>query len=697
MRNTSAAYKQQFNKERKYCVKVIINYTDGTQDILTDLQDFMKIKIEDSCSGTSSFQLGAAIINEAVIVLNNRSGKFDGKSFYGAELTVFAGIYVDGLPELLKMGVYIVDEPVAPGVSISLTAYDRLIWTDSTYDALIPYPATLGQIAADVCDQCGITLKTIIFPNSDYVVQKVPEKGCTCRDMLSYVAQIAGCFVRCNSDGQVEFRWYSGEKNYTVQGVRSKSIGTDEVTVTGIKVHTDDEDVSAGSEGYQLAIDNNVLVEEGKAQTVANYLSERLVGMRFRPLSVTCRSDASIEAGDRIEVIDEKGKTYETVVTSTTYTVMDNQKITCDAESPAANSSRRLSDQARAVIRSRQYTQQKIEEEKTEREKSSEEFEKLLDTSSGMYMTDVVQEDGSTIRYMHDKKKLSDSELIWKITANAVGISTDGGKSYPYGMDVSGAAVLERIYAVGLNADYITSGTIVAKDKNGNVVFSVNVETGDVSINAEAIKMKTGSLKDYADANDKRVSEIEAEAGQVSVTATDEQGTLSSVINTKTWETKYVDANGNELSAIRFDPLKQRFEINGGLAIDNNLYTFGKVINVENMWAKSLLLWGVENSNASYATFDSDKLVVYSEGNHGDAAIGLTSGSLPMLQLGALRALHFDNGAWIGIGANGKESTFYPNNDCYGIFIDTEKKSVYVVNGLDSQEIYTGSAIARFG
>lgn len=491
-RNTSAAYKEQIKGVRQFCAKIIITYPDDTVDTLTDLSDFMKLKIEDACSGTSDFSIGSAIINEAVITLNNRTGKFDGKNFYGAKITAYAGIMVNNLPELLKMGQYIVDEPVSPGVSINLVAYDRMVWMDRTYQPGIVFPATLGQIASDACSQCGVPLKSADFPRAGYIVQTVPEDGHTCREILAAAAQLAGCFARCDPDGQTEIRWYSADVTHEISSLRSRNICTDDVTITGIIVESGSSTAAqAGAEGYRLAVKDNILLESGKEQETADYLAEKLVGMTFRPLSITCKSDMSIEAGDKVTVKDERGNSYTTFVTSTTFAMLENQSVACNAASPTVNSSQRLSQAAQAVIQSHHYTQEYVQGALNGYQTASSMFGELLASAMGYYETTELQEDGSVITYMHDKPLLEDSQTIWKKTIDGFAVSTDGGETW-HGMDKNGNAVLNVIAVNGLDAGYINSGTLTAKDKDGNIVFMVNVDTGQVLINASAIITSTG-------------------------------------------------------------------------------------------------------------------------------------------------------------------------------------------------------------
>lgn len=480
MRNTSSKYKELIKGVREFCAKIIINYADGSSQTLTELQDFKQLKFVDESSSSSEFEIGSAVIGEALITLNNRSGKFNNKTFYGAHISAYVGILVNEKPEFLEMGHYIVDEPVSPGISIALTAYDNMILLDKAYVPGITYPATLAQIAQDACVQCGVILESLQFPRSSYVVTTAPTDT-TCREVMAAVAQLAGCYVKARPNGRIAITWYADAASNTISTLYSKNVCTDDVTITGITVISGETTAKSGADGYRLAISDNILLEEEKAQETADYLGNKLIGLTFRPLSVSCQSDPSIEAGDRIAVKDEKGNTYQTVVTTTTFAVLESQKIACNAASPTVNGGQRLSETSKAIIASRKYTNEAVEYERTERESAIEDLNKQLDESPGLYCTPQVQEDGSTIYYLHEKAELSDSLIVWKYTATAFGASTDGGKTYPYGFDVSGKAILDRIYVIGLDAKYIKTGTLDA-----DIVQIINLHLKDISDSAGA-------------------------------------------------------------------------------------------------------------------------------------------------------------------------------------------------------------------
>ena len=61
-----------------------------------------------------------------------------------------------------------------------------------------------------------------------------------------------------------------------------------------------------------------------------------------------------------------------------------------------------------------------------------------------MYKTEEILDDGSSVFYMHNKPTIGESQTIWKMTADAFAVSTDGGKTWNAGMDSSGNAVVNE-------------------------------------------------------------------------------------------------------------------------------------------------------------------------------------------------------------------------------------------------------------
>lgn len=90
----------------------------------------------------------------------------------------------------------------------------------------------------------------------------------------------------------------------------------------------------------------------------------------------------------------------------------------------------------------------------------------LLAQSFGVFKTEKVLEDGSTVSYMHDKPTLEESTNIWKMTGDAFGVSSDGGKTWNAGLDASGNAIMNILSVIGIDAGWINADNLTAVSAN---------------------------------------------------------------------------------------------------------------------------------------------------------------------------------------------------------------------------------------
>lgn len=443
--------------------------------------------------------------------------------------------------------VTVIEQPEDETVTIDLTCEDNMRKFDRNYsDSKLKYPATRGQIVRDACEVCGVTLQTTSFDRDDYIVQNRPnDEALTFRQVLQWVAQIGCQWMRCDEYGRLCIGWYSSineeeliindlgvlktqdDSNISLElssanGILSANNGTflendgilrlfatdekgnvseikttygftphhTDVVITGVKVTEYSESSSdnpqtymVGTEGYVLGISGNKLIRVGDGQTIASMISEKCVGMRFRPFESECPTDVALEAGDSLIIVDRNGKIYTSLLTTTTLKPGSGQKIACNAKSAAKNSSTQYSQATQAFVAARNM----VKQEKTEREKALEEFGKRIDSATGVYTTVEPQENGSKIFYLHDKPTLAESQAIWKMTSEAWGVSTDGGQTWNGGMTVDGDTIVRILNAVGVNATWINTGAITVKDANGNILFQVDMDTKTVVINPDVL------------------------------------------------------------------------------------------------------------------------------------------------------------------------------------------------------------------
>lgn len=535
----------------------------GGKTVSLSGDDFMMggTSLTQAVSSSGSFDIGAAIIGSCSISLNNIDGRFDGYDFTDATIRVYIGKELSsGKTEWVRKPRFYVDQPSSYGSVIELSGLDSMSLFERPYsDVSTKYPASLNTIVSDICSKCGVILASSQFKNRDYVVSRRPDDdSLTCLAVLSYAAQVAGCWCRVDNQDRLVVDWYdlsawegeawldggsfdgsatpyadgddadggtfdsygastgtaadgggfSGRQYAVVSAFSSMTLCTDDVVITGVQVTAADdlsedeggtgeagETSLAGSEGYVLAVEDNPLVLFGQAEKVAAQIYEAVGGMRFRPFDASAVGDPSIEAGDPALVVDKLSNMYKTFITSYTYAVGGYATARCDAETPSRHSASSFSAATKAIVDLRNN----LKEERTRRQQAIENLQRELANSSGLYETEDVQDDGSVIYYFHDKPTLAESSIVWKYTAEAMGISTDGGKTYPYGLDVSGDAILNRIYAIGLDADYLRTGAITVS-KDGRTMFSADIDTGDVTIDAANVLIGSSlPIQDYVD------------------------------------------------------------------------------------------------------------------------------------------------------------------------------------------------------
>ncbi len=484
-----------------YIQTVNVTLVDGTQMTLTneDILGDTGIEIEDATSDNGSFQIGSAIINQCSFTLMNFDDKFSYIDFLDAKCQVSIGIELDDDEvETINKGTFYVVEQTSTGTAITIRAYDAMYKFDKEYSlSSLRYPATLATIVANACSVCGVRNEAFTFPNSTMSIPTRPaDDALTFREVISWAAQMAGCYARINRNNALSFGWYDTSALYDtdidesvchkVTGVFSKTASVRDVEVTGVKINIEVEGAegkqtatyAVGTDEYALQIEGNQFIDTLNVNDVLETLRSKLVGLRFRILDIEHLSDPSFEAGDIMAVANKVGEfellvndsnvlvndlilmikkqpaIYWGPVTYTRFCAGGNQQTRSDAEEKVYRQGVRYN----AITKLAAENRKDLYKEKTARELAVEDLERQLAEAPGLYVTTETSPGGGTIYYAHDQARLEDSTIVWKMTSTAIGISTDGGQTYPYGLDVSGTAILNRIYAIGIDAEYVKIG-----------------------------------------------------------------------------------------------------------------------------------------------------------------------------------------------------------------------------------------------
>lgn len=444
--------------------------------------------------------------------------------------------------ETIDKGVYTVTTPEQYSDIINVTALDDMYKANKTYTSGLKLPQSLINLVRDACKTVGIGMNLTMDHGDIIIIRSVPD-SMTFRQLFGYAAMVESANARIDYSGNLQFvKWDFGKMESdnaaTVDadgfihfGDASPSIDTDgfvslpgwtinaegflaltsgpgsdvqrlmayanppalssdDIVITGIKVtngqSNDDTETDYsgmyGEEGYVLELENE-LIDTDQLQTVANIIGEQIVGARFRNLEGDLVYDPLVEFGDMMYTYDRLGNKYLTPLTDVSGNVGGLTTVKTQADDPIRGSSDFYGNNTKAIVAARRM----VQKETSAREEAIQRLAETLRSSSGLYMTQEPQQDGSIIYYMHNKPTIKESNIIWKLTAEAFAVSIDGGKTYPYGFAVTGELITRLLYAEGINADYINAGTLIVRDKSGNVIFEADMDTGSVTLDGSYV------------------------------------------------------------------------------------------------------------------------------------------------------------------------------------------------------------------
>lgn len=517
MINVSTAFKaalEDDNRKFSGSCTITLNGTGRSTSVNIDSSQLWDngFVVDDSTSNTGGFDIGSAIVQKFTLRLNNMYDDFTECDFTGAVISnVKVSLDLGDKQESVSKGIFTVNDTSYDGDIITLECLDNMHKFDISYEkSNLTYPATLLQIVQDACRCCGVTLATdsLQFEYYNYVIQEKPDDSTiTFRDVLTWVGQISGHFWKCNKSGQLSAGWYNmsdlsaGKNIHTLQTnvVTDVNVDMDDVVITCIRIVTEDENSNqvtfqSGSDGYAIVIDSNKFINKDNAAEIASMVGGRVVGLRFRPMTVSSLQDPTIEAGDGAIVYDRKLKSYKTFFTNVVFSIDADNQMSNDAESALRNSAERFSEASKIY----QDLKKHLNKNKTEWEKAMEELEKAMKEQVGLYPVIKTLDDGSKVYYMCDHQTLEESQVVFELNGKGWAVSTDGGNTWNAGLLVDGTMITKILDSIGINADWINTGAFTVLDSDGNIMFKADTATGRVDIVANSFQLRGKTLEEIA-------------------------------------------------------------------------------------------------------------------------------------------------------------------------------------------------------
>lgn len=529
MINASNIFKEKLQDGEQVIEIVEITFADGTtktleNEIVIGNNDFS------DCAESSSFPVGATVCKTMKLELDNTEDQWKNYNFYQAKVHAYLKLQtsvaesasesiwmddfyepildIDGNSivlsraasedryETIDKGIYTITTPEQYGEILSFTALDDMYKTNAKYYSALTLPQPIMALVRDACESLNIPMGFSSMAHGNVIVTALPD-NMTFRQLIGWAAMLETANARIDNRGYLQFiKWNFGavENGSLVpikleDYVNSPTLSSDDIVITGIRVKNKESESLFGTTGYVLELENNLL-SDSDLGTVAAWIGGNLVGARFRNLQGDLIYNPLLEFGDMAYSFDRNGNKYLTPITNVSSPLNGITTVKTQADDPIRNSSTYMSEATKALVEARQL----VKDERTEREKAVERLANTLKESGGLYMTEDPQDDGSVIYYMHNKPTLEESDIVWKLTAEAIGISTDGGKTYPYGFTVTGEMITRLLYAEGINASYINAGALVVRDTNGKIIFSADIDNNQIVIDGASVRIGASPL-----------------------------------------------------------------------------------------------------------------------------------------------------------------------------------------------------------
>lgn len=504
MINVSNAFKQGLENGEKVWVEADITFSDGTSkhlknEIMNGNNSFS------DCAESSSFPIGCVICKSMTLELDNTSDQWKDYYFYMAKVHAYLKMQIDAdTVETIDKGAYTITTPEQYGEILSFTALDDMYKTNAAHSTKLVLPQTVESLVRDACGTLGITAGFSKMAHGDLIINELP-KDMTYRQLFGWAAMLDTANARLDSNGSLQFIRWNLDATPSIElkdYISMPTVSSDDIVITGINIINGDNSETYGTSGYILSMENN-LVGESDLATVAAQIGDSIIGAKFRNLQGDMAFNPLLEFGDVTYTYDRNLNQYVTPLTDVSYTINGKTTLKAQADDPIRGMSLYYSGATKAIVAARRL----VEKEKNARELAIEKLQESLSVGSGLFATYVQQEDGSTISYFHDKGTLEESKNVIKITSKAIGVSNDGGKTYPFGFQLTGTMITKLLYVEGINADYIDSGALTVRDKNGDIIFRANMDTNTVYMNPDILIIGDQTLTEKLKSMDNNIAE----------------------------------------------------------------------------------------------------------------------------------------------------------------------------------------------
>ena len=267
----------------------------------TITEGILSIRLNGGSNSEDDFSLGSAVSRYVELEIEKTGTRFEGYEF-------FLELGLNG--EYIPMGYFTAEKPKGDEERLSITAYDRMVKTERACFLELPDSTNTVAVLKGVGTIAGIE---VVTEGLTAIPMKKPV-GYTCREVLSYVAQLYGGFAICNRAGKIEIKSYE-DNDYTVTAGRYWDSFTHNdlpfvlgkiTCYTGKNKKGEDISIHVG-DGVRGIYFSNPFMD----QTALDNIWGKLRNYTYMPGSFHFLGDPRIDPWDVLTVEDRNGNSYK--------------------------------------------------------------------------------------------------------------------------------------------------------------------------------------------------------------------------------------------------------------------------------------------------------------------------------------------------------------------------------------------------
>lgn len=268
---------------------------------------FKKMGYETASTSDEGIQIGSAVAAKIELTVKRINELFE-----NTEIPIEIGLKLpSGKYEYIPLGFFTAEHPTLDQTTTTFTAYDRMMKTTGVYVSELTYPASAESVLKEISTGCGVPCN--VSGLNGITIDTAPV-GYTYREVIGYIASLAGGFACVDRTGTIVIKWYE-DNGYTINESRIMTFEKNESDyhLDYLTCNVDSNtSFTVGSGTLGITFDNPLTTEEK-----LNSVYKKVRGFAYRGASLKTLGDIRLDPWD-IVTVEELGKTYKVPVMNIT-------------------------------------------------------------------------------------------------------------------------------------------------------------------------------------------------------------------------------------------------------------------------------------------------------------------------------------------------------------------------------------------